>query len=209
MNLYTSPKRIFQGARIAVVTCLLTISPYSSALRVIPSNPDWEEHRSELVQLDTYTASGKLHFSNRYEERSLRFTLSQAPNSTELVVKHQLFGNVLRWRASEEGTEVKVIFSKAQATSEPEELVKSLTGINIPITELPEWIKGLPTSVDGFGLNNDKTLALSVKILDGDLWIVEYAEYFGSGETELPLPRRINLEQGGNYIELEIDTWSI
>ncbi len=86
-------------------------------------------------------------------------------------------------------------------------MIRKLTGMQIPLDNLRQWMLGLPGQATDFSLDSQYRLnKLTYK--QGDLtWVVTYQDY--NTDLKIPLPSRLELQQGDQRIKLKMDNWTL
>ncbi len=90
-------------------------------------------------------------------------------------------------------------------------MVRQLTGLDIPVDLLQDWILGLPSQADAYALNENNTLATLDKRAGSTNWHVDYGRYreYPWQHTQLPLPDKLKLTQNQTSINLVISNWTL
>ncbi|MOA21950.1 Outer-membrane lipoprotein LolB precursor [compost metagenome] len=91
---------------------------------------------------------------------------------------------------------------KQHQSQDAEALIYQLTGWNIPVQGLPEWIKGLPGKAE-FELNPDASLA---SVRDGQ-WQIVYGDY--RDQAGYRLPHLLTMTGQGSRLKLQINQWTL
>jgi outer membrane lipoprotein LolB len=173
----------------------------------IATTTDWVTHEKSLENLSRYDAKGKLG----YKAPKLRFggnmIWQTTPNSDKLLLTNFLGKTLLKLDATPKMTTLVDYDGKQHSGADASELVRELTGINLPIEQMRDWLIGLPTAADTYQLNPQNRVAYLAKQVDGQTWEMDYQEYDYSIYPSLP--KRMVLTQDKQQITLIINEWDI
>lgn len=173
----------------------------------IATTTDWAIHEKSLNNLSRYDAKGKLG----YKAPKLRFggnmIWQTTPSSDKLLLTNFLGKTLLKLDATPKMTTLVDYDGKQHSDTDASGLVRELTGINLPIEQMRDWLIGLPTAADTYQLNHQNRVAYLAKHIDGQTWEMDYQEYDYSIYPSLP--KRMVLTQGTQQITLIINKWDI
>lgn len=96
---------------------------------------------------------------------------------------------------------------KRYVSDNPEEMIRKLTGMAIPLNNLRQWMLGLPGEANDFALDDQYRLNKLTYQQGGQTWKVDYQGY--SNEVQPTLPNRLELQQGEQRIKLKMDNWTL
>ncbi|CUX97241.1 lipoprotein insertase outer membrane protein LolB [Candidatus Hoaglandella endobia] len=170
-------------------------------------NNKWRSHQQSVVQLTRYQTRGAFAYLSSQQKVYARFNLQQTSTdryrlllinplgSTEIDLKVQLGSAQL---INKQG--------KHYVSDNPEVIIQKLTGMIIPLSELRQWLIGLPGDTTDFTLNSCGHLrTLTYNSKNGQSWRLIYLSYHN--DTLPHLPANIELYQGDKRIKLKIDNW--
>ncbi|MDN3614337.1 lipoprotein insertase outer membrane protein LolB [Vibrio gallaecicus] len=186
---------------------------------------EWQAHSYQLSQIQSYRASGKLGYISPEQRQSLNFTWTHSKSSSQLRLTTFLGQTALNLTVDKNGAKVVTyddqVFTHKNATI----LVKQLTGLQIPVQHLPQWLLALPEQADTYQLNAiTNTLDSLTKQVNGDTWTIDFSKYqdielpknnlqddLNSSEqlTTIPLPSRLSFKQDSNKINIVISKWTL
>ncbi|WP_017026151.1 lipoprotein insertase outer membrane protein LolB [Vibrio rumoiensis] len=194
------------------ITCLLLI--ISGCSSVPPSQEnysvDWQSHKQKLEQLNTFKVSGKIGYKDPENRQSLNFILKHASQYDELKLLSFLGQTVLTVQMTPSGAMITTSDGQVRTAKQANDLIKELTGLSIPVSQLPDWIKGLPTEADNVAYNQSHTVESLEKNIDNRQWKLTYVSYQStsvSSDSTLPLPNQLFLEQDATQIKILISKW--
>ena len=96
---------------------------------------------------------------------------------------------------------------KRYVSDNPEEMIRKLTGMAIPLNNLRQWMLGLPGEAGDFALDDQYRLSKLTYQQGGQTWKVDYQGY--SNAVQPTLPNRLELQQGDQRIKLKMDNWTL
>lgn len=175
------------------------------------TNVEWQTHQQRLASIDSYQSNGKLGYISPEQRQSLNFQWSHSASLTQLRLTTFLGQTALNLKATPSGATVETYDSQSYSAPTPEALIQSLTGLNIPVEQLNDWMLGRPTQADDYKLNATNTLASLTKQVGKQTWQLDYQTYqdVQYAGMALPLPKKIKLTQGNISINLFISNWNL
>lgn len=194
---------------VVLVTSVLLLN--GCATMESTTNVEWQTHQQRLAAIGTYQSTGKLGYISPQQRQSLNFQWSYSASLTQLRLTTFLGQTALNLKASPDGATVETYDDQSFSAATPQALIEQLTGLNIPVEQLNDWMLGKPTQADDYQLNQTNTLASLTKQVGQQTWQLEYLRYqdVQYAGTALPLPKKIKLQQGNISINLFISTWNL
>lgn len=193
-----------------LATLVLILSGCSS---VPPSQEnysvDWQNQKAVLEQLDTFKATGKIGYKDPEHRQSLNFILKHANSFSELKLLSIFGQTILTVQMTPTGAMVTNSDGKVQTAQQANALIQNLTGLAIPVSQLPDWIKGLPTQADNVTFNQSNTVESLNKMIDGRDWTLSYLNYQSvmNQQQSITLPKQMLLHQNDTEIKILISKW--
>jgi outer membrane lipoprotein LolB len=120
--------------------------------------------------------------------------------SDELLITSPLGQGVARISRQDGKVRLVTADSKEYVAPDAEGLTEQVLGWRLPLSGLPDWIRGRPTPGSPAQLRRDDTGR--VVELTQDDWRVDYQEFEGA------LPSRVRLARGDLEIRLVIERWT-
>ncbi|EGA66537.1 lipoprotein insertase outer membrane protein LolB [Vibrio brasiliensis] len=175
------------------------------------TNVEWQTHQQRLATIDSYQAAGKLGYISPEQRQSLNFQWSHSATLTHLRLTTFLGQTALNLKATPQGAVVETYDDQSYSAPTPQALIQRLTGLNIPVEQLNDWMLGRPTQADDYQLSPTNTLASLTKQVGLQTWQLDYLTYqdVQYAGTALPLPKKIKLTQGSISITLFISNWNL
>lgn len=200
----TKPRIFLLFFFIAVLTGCSTISQPIGDVQ-------WQTHLAQLEQIKQFQLVGKLGYRSPDQRQSLNFQWQKSLTGTQLRLTTFLGQTVLNLSINEHGAEVQTHDDRRYRAASAQQLVQQLTGLDIPIELLQDWILGLPSQADQFELNRHNTLAWLDKTAEHRTWRVNYQHYreYPWQQMSLPLPDKLTLSQETTSINLVISQWTL
>lgn len=175
------------------------------------TNVEWQTHQQRLASIDGYQSTGKLGYISPEQRQSLNFQWSYSADLTQLRLTTFLGQTALNLKATPQGATVETYDDQRYSAPTSQALIQRLTGLNIPVEQLNDWMLGRPTQADDYQLSETNTLARLTKQVGLQTWQLDYLTYqdVQYGGTALPLPKKIKLTQGNISINLFISNWNL
>ncbi|MEZ9566696.1 lipoprotein insertase outer membrane protein LolB [Vibrio artabrorum] len=212
-------------SKLRKITFLLFMTIIMVGCSSIPEQPtsvEWQSYQNQLLQIESYQASGKLAYISPAQRQSLNFMWKHSSNQSQLRLTTFLGQTALNLTIDSSGAKVVTyddrVFTDASATV----LVEQLTGLLIPIDHLPQWFLGIPEQADAYQLNDSNTLESLSKQVDNQLWTLHFDRYQnteiprsqrsdeGNASAEIiPLPTRLAFKQDQNKINIIVSKWTL
>lgn len=163
----------------------------------------WQAHKQQISSLDAWQINGKVGIRAPKDSGSGTLFWLQRQDYYDI----RLSGPLGRGAARLTGRPGEILLEVAnqgryQAAS-PEQLLQDQLGLNLPVSHLIWWIRGLPSPDSKSRLNLDGQSHLAQLSQDG--WYVEYLSY--AEQNGFWLPERIKLSGFDLQVTLVIKDW--
>lgn len=163
----------------------------------------WQAHKQRISNLDAWQINGKVGIRAPKDSGSGTLFWLQRQDYYDI----RLSGPLGRGAARLTGRPGEILLEVAnqgryQAAS-PEQLLQDQLGLNLPVSHLLWWIRGLPSPDSKSRLNLDGQSHLAQLSQDG--WYVEYLSY--AEQNGFWLPERIKLSGFDLQVTLVIKDW--
>ena len=108
-----------------------------------------------------------------------------------------------------QGSVVQLVDNKGKryVSNDAEKMISQLTGMDIPLANLRQWMLGLPGDATDFTLNDQYQLRSLRYSRNGQTWDVNIQGY--DSKVKPALPASIELKQGDKRIKLRMDSWTV
>ncbi|MGF1751420.1 MULTISPECIES: lipoprotein insertase outer membrane protein LolB [Vibrio] len=184
-----------------------------SSLPPEPESVEWKAHQSQLANLTQYTAIGKLAYVSPEQRQTLNFQWTYSPNFTQVRLTTFLGQTVLNLTTTPNGAFIETYDGQKLTGKDVNQLIYQLVGLDIPIEQLQDWLIGLPSTADRYELNPLNTVGSLTKKLQNKQWRLDYEAYqsytLSDSSQTLPMPTRMQLEQGDTKLKLVVAKWTI
>jgi outer membrane lipoprotein LolB len=176
----------------------------------IPTPPptetaDWAAHQQQLKELTDWSLRGKVAIITPENRHSLNIYWQQSGDNFHITLTSFLGSTVLDVKKTALGTRIiddqgKIYFGKNAQT-----LMTQLSGIELPVNVLQQWIKGNPSGA-AYQLNeNNQLVSLTGQDNKNDNWSVDYTNYKTVQKTSLP--HQLKLRRQDLLIKFAIRKW--
>lgn len=195
--------RLIPLASLVLTACALKPGPATS-----PTSPQWLAHEQAVQQLEQYQTRGAFAYLTDQKKVYARFFWQQyTPDRYRLLLTNPLGSTELELNVQKSVVQLTDNQGRRYVSDNPQEMIRKLTGMEIPMDNLRQWMLGLPGDATDFSLDSQYRLnKLTYK--QGDLtWVVTYQDY--NTELKIPLPSRLELQQGDQRIKLKMDNWTL
>lgn len=193
-----------------IVMLLMTLFGCSSVPEPI-TDVQWQSHQARLTSIAQFKLAGKIGYISPEQRQSLNFQWKKSNQNSQLRLTNFLGQTVLNLTMTAQGARVETYDNQVYTAPNAQLLVRQLTGLDIPVDLLQDWILGLPSQADAYALNENNTLATLDKRAGSTNWHVDYGRYreYPWQHTQLPLPDKLKLTQNQTSINLVISNWTL
>ena len=190
---------------------ILIFTLFLSACSSVPLTPQqsthWDKHQDQLEAITEYKVTGKIGYQSPEQRHSLNFQWIQKSDSSQLLLTTFLGQTVIKATIDNGHTMIETGDGQTFEGSDPGRLMYSLTGLNLPIGYLNDWIKGLPTAADNFQLNEFNTVEHLTKQIGQTNWHLRYNSYIE--KDNMLLPSSMKLTQKNTTIKIIASNWTV
>ncbi|MGD6738689.1 lipoprotein insertase outer membrane protein LolB [Photobacterium leiognathi subsp. mandapamensis] len=164
---------------------------------------DWETHQTQLKRLTDYQAKGVFGYLSPEQRVSLTFNWKNHNDEYQLILT-KMYKTVLNLDAKPNSVTLVDPDGKTYHGTDATQLVQQLTGIKLPLSQMRDWLIGLPTGADTYQLNNNDQVAYLAKDINGQVWEMHYNTY---NDQTPALPTQMILSQGELQVRIKISQW--
>ena len=190
---------------------ILIFSLFLSACSSVPLTPQqsthWDKHQAQLEAITEYKVTGKIGYQSPEQRHSLNFQWTQKSDNSQLLLTTFLGQTVIKVTMDNGHTIIETGDGQTFEGKDPGRLMYGLTGLNLPIGYLNDWIKGLPTAADNFQLNELNTVEHLAKQIGQTNWHLRYNSYIEKGNVLLP--NSMKLTQQNTTIKIIASNWTV
>ncbi len=169
--------------------------------------PQWQQHQQAVANITHYQTRGAFAYLSDKQKVYARFNWQQtASDRYRLLLTNPLGSTELQLDA--QGSVVQIVDNKGKryVSNDAEKMISQLTGMDIPLANLRQWMMGLPGDATDYQLNNQYQLQSLNYSRNGQQWKVKIADY--DTKTTPPLPANLELTEGDQRIKLRMDSWT-
>ncbi|PSW49859.1 lipoprotein insertase outer membrane protein LolB [Photobacterium leiognathi] len=164
---------------------------------------DWKTHQTQLKSLTDYQAKGVFGFYSPKQRIQLTFNWKNHNDEYQLILI-KMFKTVLNLNSKPNNVTLVDPDGKTYRGTDATQLVKEITGLQLPLSQMRDWLIGLPTGADTYQLNNNDQVAYLAKDINGQVWEMHYNTY---NDQSPALPTQMILSQGELQVRIKISQW--
>ncbi|WP_305837609.1 lipoprotein insertase outer membrane protein LolB [Photobacterium leiognathi] len=164
---------------------------------------DWKTHQTQLKRLTDYQAKGVFGFYSPEQRIQLTFNWKNHNDEYQLILI-KMFKTVLNLNSKPNNVTLVDPDGKTYHGTDATQLVKEITGLQLPLSQMRDWLIGLPTGADTYQLNNNDQVAYLAKDINGQVWEMHYNTY---NDQSPALPTQMILSQGELQVRIKISQW--
>ncbi|WP_084155870.1 lipoprotein insertase outer membrane protein LolB [Halomonas halocynthiae] len=187
-------------AALALLSGCATTQPPSSAQE--RSADQWQAQQSRVQQLQDWELNGKVGLRTPDESTSANIDWRQTPYYFRIL----LSGPAGTGRSVLEGRDGRVSMSTSEGRFEavsPEALMQEQMGWSLPVSDLTDWVRGLPAHDRPHHMTED---ALGFPAtLEQNGWSIDYRQW--SNFNDLWLPSKLVMDYDDLRVTLVVTRW--
>ncbi|MEQ0581311.1 lipoprotein insertase outer membrane protein LolB [Pantoea dispersa] len=171
------------------------------------TSPQWQQHQQAVAKITQYQTRGAFAYLSDKQKVYARFNWQQTTaDRYRLLLTNPLGSTELQLDA--QGSVVQIVDNKGKryVSNDAEKMISQLTGMDIPLANLRQWMMGLPGDASDYQLNNNYQLQSLTYSRNGQQWKVNISDY--DSKVNPPLPANLELTEGGQRIKLRMDSWT-
>ncbi len=163
----------------------------------------WQAHKEQISRLDAWQINGKVGIRAPKDSGSGTLFWLQRQDYYDIRLSGPLGRGAARLTGRPGAILLEVANQGRYQAASPEELLQDQLGLNLPVSHLLWWIRGLPSPNSKSRLNLDSQSHLAQLSQDG--WFVEYLSY--AEQNGFWLPERIKVSGYDLQVTLVIKDW--
>lgn len=172
------------------------------------TSPQWQQHQQAVEKITQYQTRGAFAYLSDKQKVYARFNWQQtAPDRYRLLLTNPLGSTELQLDA--QGSVVQLVDNKGKryTSNDAEKMISQLTGMDIPLNSLRQWMMGLPGDSTDYTLDDKYRLREVNYSRNGQQWTVTYQAY--DNKQQPALPTNMELREGDQRIKLKMDGWTV
>lgn len=199
------------GLRLLPVASLLlsacaTLPPQGPGKN--PDSPQWKQHVSEVSQVKAFQTRGAFAYISSQQRVYARYNWQQsAPESYRLILTNPLGSTEMQLDTQGQTVHLVDNTGKQYASNNATKMISELTGMQIPLENLRQWMLGLPGTADSYTLNDHYQLRTATFQQNGETWHLVINDY--QNDVTPALPADLELTAGNLRIKLRMDSWTL
>ncbi|WP_172147555.1 lipoprotein insertase outer membrane protein LolB [Pseudomonas tumuqii] len=163
----------------------------------------WQSHKQQIGGLDAWQISGKVGIRAAQDSGSGTLFWLQRQDYYDIRLSGPLGRGAARLTGRPGDIQLEVANQGRYQAASPEQLLQQQLGLNLPVSHLLWWIRGLPAPDSRSRLTLDRDSRLAQLSQDG--WQVEYLRY--AEQDGYWLPERLKLSGHDLQVTLVIKDW--
>lgn len=173
-----------------------------------PDSAQWKQHVSEVKQITAFQTRGAFAYLSEQQKVYARYNWQQTASDRYRLLLTSPLGST-EMQLDTQGTTVQLVDNtgKRYFSHNATQMISELTGMNIPLENLRQWMLGLPGSANSYTLNNQYQLRSATYTHDGQTWQVTINDY--RQDVKPALPADLELTTGDLRIKLRMDSWKL
>lgn len=188
---------------ISLLLVILFVTSCSNLPKQNTLQPLWETHRQSVDKLDTWKLNGRIFISDVDGAWNARVIWQQQPQDYQLVFNSPV-GGAMRLTGSEQHVTMQTADNQTFTANTPEQLVREVLNMDIPVQQLHYWIKGIPAPSHQelhYFLNKNGQL----QQLEQSGWMIDFKRY--ANINGLSLPEKIFLQNNNYRVKIAVSQW--
>ena len=191
---------------IILLLLVILVSACTTTLQPTPTVSNWEQHVSQLEQLDRWLLEGKLGYRDGKDGGSAWVNWSQNSSSFEVKLNGPFGAGATRIVGNNNYAELQRANHENISAKSAAALTEILFGWPWPVEQLQYWVRGIPApmiSKNNIRHNLDGTLAQ----LEQSNWTLQFSRYQKIGHWVLP--GKVKGQNGDYQFTLVIKNWQL
>ncbi|MFT6914079.1 MAG: outer membrane lipoprotein LolB [Motiliproteus sp.] len=190
-----------------LIAALLCLSLFGCSSRPQLPQPEqsWEQHQRQLLPLTQWQVLGKIRIQSADDDSSANLNWWQRQDHYRIYIAGPLGQGAVNIEGSEsDGITLDISGEGRYQADSPERLLYQQLGWEVPISQMPYWIKGLPAPQGDYSTRLD-TLNRAQQLQQSG-WTIDYLDYHNDLRPQLP--RKIRLQRGDSLrLTLILKQW--
>ncbi|MGE4355546.1 lipoprotein insertase outer membrane protein LolB [Halothiobacillus sp.] len=169
-------------------------------------NPAWQAHEEAVRQVTDWQCIGRIAIRTENQGGTVNLNWQQAGETAKIVLNAPLNQGTVQLVGRPDMMLITDSAGHRRLTSNPEASIEQLTGWKIPITALPDWIRGLPHDKNAMIQLNERG---RLRTLSDDGWLIDYESYMPVPGLDLDMPRKISVSRNDIRLRLIVESWQM
>lgn len=189
------------------ILCLLLLLWLAGCthLSLSSSHPLWETHQTHLKMMETWSIQGSIAIATEKDTWNARVYWQQKGFLYQLRFNAPLGQGAMLLDGDEHRVTMRTAKNETFVARNPDTLIRQTLKLEIPVSGLYFWIRGLPAPAPI--LEHDFNDQGYLHMLQQNDWYIEYGEYVKVGTLELP--KKIFLSHAPFDVKIVISQWKL
>lgn len=206
MRLFKLSFVVFGGVLMGLLAgcAQIPLKPELSVAQQQRLMPTWQRHMLAVKSERNWQCIGRIAIRTETQGGTVNLDWKQHDDFSRVTLSAPLNQGVVELKGQPDFMMITDSSGNQEITRDPEATIAKLTGWQIPITALPDWIRGIPHQPSAtFNLNAQGLL----QTLHDSGWTIEYEQYMPPAAAAIPLPKKITVSKDDVYLKLIVDSW--
>jgi outer membrane lipoprotein LolB len=191
-----------------------------AACSTVPDQPDGDfnlkAQQKRIKSLDTWHIKGRMAFKSETQKNfSAYISWEQKKEDYDFSMNNLLGVSLLKLQGNDSFAEM-TYDNQSYDSNNPNNFIEALTGWDIPLLSMQDWIKGMPTAQKGANRDLNRALLASATYDESGRiatfqhnsgWLISYGSY--RRVEEHWLPHQVTLKSATSQIRIRITEWTI
>lgn len=172
--------------------------------------PQWQAHKAQISAIERWQLRGRFGVISAEDSFSANLSWQQEPVTYRMVITSALGTTVAQLDGGPGQVKLSVPNQGDWYDSEPEGLLESMTGVQLPVSLLHSWVRGLPGSdqaTEQTYTPEGYLASLSVPAKGAAPWKITMNRY--REVNGVALPHNLVLQQADTRIKFAVNQWQL
>ncbi len=164
----------------------------------------WQTHHQQMTQSQIWQVNGSIVIASAQDTWNARVYWQQQVDSYQLRFNAPLGQGAMLLFGNPQQVTMQTTNQESFTAQDPDALVKQVLKVEIPVSHLYYWIRGIPNPnipIHSYTLNNQGYL----HTLTQANWVLEFQNY----QASPPLPQKFYLYNGEFDVKMSISYWQL
>lgn len=208
-----------QSIKKIIYTGCLTITFLLGGCQSIPQNESnlssqqkWDQNQSLVSQIEQFQVNGSLaYLSDKTRSYGRFFINQQSPQRYQIRLSSPIGSTLFTLDVNEYRAMLIDANGEQYVDSNVEQLMYRLTGINIPLLSLHNWLKGLSNDPQNDVIDEQGRLQQTQIQQANTAWSLYISSYISKNfnNQNVILPSTLELTRQDEKVRLRMDNWNI
>lgn len=197
-------RKVYLFALLLIISGCSTFKTPQNSLTGDQKKTAWLTHKNTLDEINDWQFSGRFSAQNETESWHGSITWTQKHNQFNILISGPLSSGSMSLTGDTKRSTLKLNNDSPFESSDPEALLATHTGLQLPIKSLRYWLIGKPSNSDYSSMLNSQG---QLDHLNQKGWNVAFKRY--EQINDFALPNKIFLNNEEYSVRLVIKKWQI